>query len=68
MTKPVEKRCSNCAHAMESESRDQVFCIEGPATPVSHNGNIISVFPSMMLWGKCDKFKAGSMQKQNEAK
>ena len=68
MSKATDKRCGNCAHAMESELRDQVFCIEGPSVPVSHNGNIISAFPMMMLWGKCDRFKAGVVQKQNEAK
>lgn len=62
------KRCAECSHAMESETPVQVYCIESPARVISHNGQIVSAFPQMMLWGKCDKFKTGKPQKQNEAK
>lgn len=44
----------------------QVYCIRFPATPLIFNGGITSVFPSMMEWGKCDEFAAGSPQDQNK--
>ena len=64
-SRPV-KRCDNCEHAMASELSNQVYCIRYPAVPLFVNGNMISSFPMMMRHGKCDEFKQGEVQKQNE--
>ncbi len=60
------KRCSSCAHAMRSGDPRQVFCILNPPTPVVQNGNVVSCFPALMLWGKCDKHEPGKVQEQNK--
>ena len=51
---------------MESETENQVLCVASPPVPiVTIQGQIISVFPSMMEWGKCDAFDKGKTQKMN---
>ena len=61
------KSCDTCSHSMESESDDQIFCIANPPVPiVTIQGQMISTFPSMMNWGKCDGYKKGVTQKMNK--
>tara|TARA_R100000900_G_C3341195_1_gene165226 strand:- start:1052 stop:1252 length:201 start_codon:yes stop_codon:yes gene_type:complete len=51
---------------MESQAEGEVLCIAKPPVPiVTIQGQIISIFPSMMKWGKCDAFEKGKTQKQN---
>lgn len=66
---PTTKRCGGCAHSMENDmggAPDVVYCIHGPATPVAVNGQVVSFFPLMKKWGKCDGFEPGKTQKQNK--
>ena len=51
---------------MESQTKGEVLCVANSPVPiVTIQGQIISVFPSMMEWGKCDAFVKGTTQKQN---
>ena len=51
---------------MESQAEGEVLCVANPPVPiVTIQGQIISIFPSMMKWGKCDVFEKGKTQKQN---
>ena len=62
----MQKSCDKCSHSMESETEGQVLCVANPPVPiVTIQGQIISVFPSMMEWGKCDAFDKGKTQKMN---
>ena len=59
----MENICSNCSHSMKSEVEGQILCIANPPVPiVTIQGQIISIFPSMMGWGKCDTFNEGVTQ------
>jgi hypothetical protein len=62
------KSCGECSHSLENiEREDEVYCIANSPTPiVTSQGNIISMFPSMMMWGKCDNFKKGKTQQGNK--
>jgi hypothetical protein len=63
----MEKSCGECSHSLESETDGQILCIiNAPVPIVTIQGQIISVFPSMMAWGKCDNFKKGKTQKMNK--
>mgnify|MGYP003111900170 FL=1 len=62
----MKKSCDICSHSMESQAEGEVLCIAKPPVPiVTIQGQIISIFPSMMKWGKCDAFEKGKTQKQN---
>ena len=62
----MQKSCGKCSHSMEAETEGQVLCVANPPVPiVTIQGQIISVFPSMMEWGKCDAFDKGKTQKMN---
>ena len=62
----MQKSCGKCSHSMEAETEGQVLCVANPPVPiVTIQGQIISVFPSMMAWGKCDAFDKGKTQKMN---
>jgi hypothetical protein len=58
----VEKACGNCAHAMECDDEAQVFCIANPPAPVVVNNNIMSAFPMLYRWAKCDTWVEGKPQ------
>jgi hypothetical protein len=60
------KKCGRCSHSMESGSDEEIFCIANPPVVIVFEGKIISMFPSMMLWGKCDSFIKGKTQKLNK--
>jgi len=62
----MQKSCGKCSHGMESDTKDQIFCVANPPIAiVTNQGQITSAFPSMMKWGKCDKYTKGTTQKQN---
>ena len=62
----MKKSCDVCTHSMESQAEGEVLCVANPPVPiVTIQGQIISIFPSMMKWGKCDVFEKGKTQKQN---
>ena len=62
----MKKSCGTCSHSMESQAEGEVLCIANSPVPiVTIQGQIISIFPSMMEWGKCDSFIKGKTQKQN---
>lgn len=62
----MKKSCGTCSHSMESQAEGEVLCIANAPVPiVTIQGQIISIFPSMMKWGKCDAFEKGKTQKQN---
>ena len=62
----MQKSCGKCSHSMESQTKGEVLCVANSPVPiVTIQGQIISVFPSMMEWGKCDAFVKGTTQKQN---
>tara|TARA_R110000824_G_scaffold45656_1_gene131894 strand:+ start:117 stop:317 length:201 start_codon:yes stop_codon:yes gene_type:complete len=51
---------------MESQAEGEVLCVANPPVPiVTIQGQIISIFPSMKVWGKCSAFVKGTTQKQN---
>ena len=62
----MEKSCGKCSHSMESEMKDQVFCIANPPICIINEGRTITVFPTMMEWGKCDGYEKGKTQKMNK--
>lgn len=63
------KTCSECSHAMLNPNPDELFCIEGPPTPIlCPDGAVRSFFPVLLVSGKCDKFKTGKPQEQNKHK
>ena len=59
------KKCGRCSHSMESGSDEEILCIANPPVVIVFEGKIMSMFPSMMLWGKCDNFIKGITQKEN---
>ena len=62
----MKKSCDVCSHSMESQAEGEVLCVANPPVPiVTIQGQIISVFPSMMEWGKCDAFVKGKTQTMN---
>ena len=62
----MQKSCGKCSHSMESETEGQILCVANPPVPiVTIQGQIISVFPSMMEWGKCDAYTKGKTQTMN---
>ena len=62
----MKTSCGTCSHSMESQAEGEVLCMANPPVPiVTIQGQIISIFPSMMEWGKCDAFIKGKTQKQN---
>lgn len=63
---PENKRCESCAHAMASQLAELVFCIAHPPVPIMTQQGVVSHFPMLMRWAKCDEFKRGEPQTQNE--
>ena len=64
----MQKSCDKCSHSLMVDELEegQVLCIAKPPVPLMNTqGQIITVFPTMMIWGKCDAFIKGRTQKQN---
>ena len=62
----MQKSCGKCSHSMKSQAEGEVLCVANPPVPiVTIQGQIISVFPSMKVWGQCSAFVKGKTQKQN---
>lgn len=57
-----KKRCGNCCHAMDSMAPELVFCIAHPPVPLATQNGVVSHFPMVMRWAKCDEFKQGKPQ------
>lgn len=58
----VVKQCSNCKHAMASDTPDLVFCIAHPPHPINTPDGVATYFPMLKLHGKCDEFMPGIPQ------
>ena len=63
----MTKQCSNCIHGMASETPELIYCIAHPPVPVSTPNGVVSHFPMLRLFGKCDEFKAGKNQTIGQA-
>ncbi len=67
-------RCDRCRHSMLSDDHDQLYCIEGPPTPliihVIVKGKVAERmqchFPLLSPWAKCSRFSPGETQIMNE--
>lgn len=62
----IKKICGNCSHAMDAGQESLVYCIAHPPVPVQTHQGVISHFPMLMTWAKCDEFKQGKVQKKSE--
>lgn len=61
------KSCGKCKHAMAGPNDQQVYCIAHPAVPIAlPSGLIVTRFPEMMIWGKCDEHAPGAPQAAGE--
>ncbi len=51
---------------MASLHAELVFCIAHPPHPIMTQQGVLSHFPMLMRWAKCDEFKQGKPQMQNQ--